>query len=137
MRKQEQRLWDNMRRHAPKGVWMQRVENLVGEGMPDVWVAPAAWVELKAPHLPKRSTTPLLGKDEGLRPAQINWHLKAAKSGVTSYVLIRDDQQNLYLLAGAHAAAMNSWPAEFVAEMSLARTWNGIWGVLLSCKQSP
>lgn len=130
MRKQEQRLWDSMRRHAPKSAWLQRIENLVVEGMPDVFVAPAAWVELKAPNLPKRSTTPLLGSQR-LRQAQVNWHLKAATKGMASYVLVRDDEQGLYLLAGAHADKINSWPATFAREMSLAREWSEVWDVLL------
>ena len=38
MRKAEQKVWDAMKRNAPKGIWMQRVENLAGDGMPDVYV---------------------------------------------------------------------------------------------------
>ena len=59
MRLKEQRLWDAMRKAAPKGVWLQRVENIVVDGMPDVYAVEteggACWVELKAPVRPKRA----------------------------------------------------------------------------------
>ena len=111
----EQRLYDAMRREAPRGAWLQRVENMVGAGMPDVLVTGhgrSAWVELKSVHRPARATTRWMG-DEGLRdPDQINWHLKFATYGLTSWVLANDDRGALLLLDGMHADQMNSWPLE-------------------------
>ena len=129
MRKAEQRLWDTMRRNKPVGVWAQRVENGVGEGMPDVLVAPDNWVELKAPTRPTRSSTPLLG-EASLRESQIGWHLKAANNLMSSYILIRDDKKGLYLVPGHVAAIINMMTVGELNTNSLASTWNGIWKVL-------
>lgn len=133
MRLKEQRLWDAMRKAAPKGVWLQRVENIVVDGMPDVYAVEteggACWVELKAPVRPKRATTRLLG-DEGLRPSQINWHLKAASMNQRTYVLIRDDKLELFLIEGKFATDMNDWPLSVVREASLAGDWPSIFEVL-------
>lgn len=131
MRKAEQRLWDTMRRRLPDAWWAQRVENIVGEGMPDVYVEPGhAWVELKAPRRPSRSTTPLLGSKEGLRSSQIAWHARAAALGVRSFVLVRDSEGELYLLPGGLAPDINTWTAEECARESVANHWEGVWEVL-------
>ena len=115
MRQKEQRLWDTFRRHlkeAPTPLWHQRVENTAMSGMPDVVVHTTRgnirWIELKAPNLPKRPTTPVLG-DEGLNIAQRNWHLKAASMNVRSYILVRVGDVP-YLVPGMYAAEINDWP---------------------------
>lgn len=129
MRKKEQRLWDSMKRNAPSKAWMIRVENLVGDGLPDVWVAPGIWVELKAPDRPARQKTPLLSK-YGLRPGQVNFHLKAATNGVKSFVLIRDDRNVIYMIPGQYAGHLNEMSAADVALLSVAGSWSEVWGVL-------
>jgi hypothetical protein len=134
MRKAEQRLWDTMRRRAPRELWLQRIENLVGEGVPDVYAA-GPWIELKAPHRPVRASTPLLGKKEGLRPAQIAWHAKASSVGVRSFILIRDDSGRLYLLPGALAEDVNGWTAAECDRESVANHWEGVWDVLWGAQQ--
>lgn len=110
MRLKEQRLWDSFKSNAPKDWWLQRVENVVLEGMPDVYVTlpgdRTCWIELKAPIRPKRNSTRLLGTD-GLRPSQINWHLKAATKAKPTYILVRDDQLALYLIPGELAKEAN------------------------------
>lgn len=130
-RLKEQRLWDTMRKAAPTGFWLQRVENVVGDGMPDVYCVEtgACWVELKAPARPKRASTRFLG-DEGLRPSQINWHLKAASKNQRTYVLIRDDKRELFLIEGKFATDMNDWPIDVMREASLADNWEAIFEVL-------
>jgi hypothetical protein len=134
MRKPEQKLWDVMKRVAPKTAWLQRVENIVAEGMPDVYVAgpeTECWVELKAVTRPKRSTTRLLG-NEGLRPSQINWHLKAATKSIASYILIRDDEKNLYLIEGKHAASINEWSLYTMEHLEIPKTWDSIFKALMN-----
>ena len=129
MRQREQRLWDAMRKAAPPHVWLQRIENVVGEGMPDVFVAAhgsSCWVELKAAIRPKRDTTPLLGSD-GLRLSQINWHIKAASVGLRTYVLIRDDKRALYLVP---AHDLNARSSSEIENQSFAHTWHGIFAEL-------
>lgn len=130
MRRQEQRLWDTMKRRAPGGWWLQRFENAVGVGMPDVYVVPGgAWVELKAPDRPMRADTALLGP-QGLSQPQINWHLKAASYGIPTYILIRDSENALHLIEGRYAEEVNYWNVQQCDEMSVANHWEGIWEVL-------
>lgn len=131
MRFKEQRLWDTMKRNAPSDFWLQRIENVAVEGMPDVYVvcAEPCWVELKAPTAPKRPTTRLLG-NEGLRPAQINWHLKVASMGVRSFILIRDDAAHLYLIPGPFAQLVNDMTIPELQKISIADTWQKVFEVL-------
>lgn len=134
MRLKEQKVWDSMKRNAPKtGVVMERIENVVGDGIPDVLVGvrPERWtfVELKAAICPKRSSTPLMGKD-GLRPSQVNWHIKAASLQLPSWVLIRDDQMNLYLIPGKLAADMNDYTMSECRQHSAASNWKEIFEVI-------
>ena len=102
-------------RLAAKGrrVWVQRVENIVVDGTPDVLlIAPCGrhvWVELKVATRPKRATTPVLGA-RGMRQEQINWHEKAALMCVETYILIRDDEAELYLIPGELAGSVNKMP---------------------------
>lgn len=123
MRKPEQRLWDSMRKNRPADVWLERVENLVGDGMPDVAVVCAgAWVELKAAKLPKRPTTKVMGKD-GLRQSQKNWHKDAAQHGVPCYTLLRDDKRQLYLIPAKHSDDVNEMTQSELAAASVADNW--------------
>lgn len=123
MRKAEQRLWDTFRRNGTDGLWMQRVENVVRAGMPDVFIGGSgAWVELKAPIAPKRKNTRLLG-EAGLNIDQINWHLKACTKGIRSYVLIRDSEKRLFLIPGKYAAVMNEMSVGELVEINLCNNW--------------
>jgi len=129
MRLPEQRLWDRMRAAlVPMGVLLKRIENLVGEGMPDVVAAcrgQVTFIELKAVRLedvPTRARTPLLGKQAGLSPEQRNWHMGWTRAGCPTLIIIgigleivaidgrRADAVNTLSLAELRAEAMaNSW----------------------------
>lgn len=126
MRKKEQLLWDAMRRALKRELWMERVENVVVAGMPDIYIAACGgksrWVEMKAVVRPKRDTTRYLG-DEGLNVDQINWHLLAAKKQVRSYVLVRDDHKDLRMVSGAHAATLNDLSIIEFDKLAVARSW--------------
>ena len=134
MRKTEQRVWDSMKRNMPSRMWMRRIENEVGEGEADVWIGMSGrqvWVELKAAKLPARATTRVMG-DDGLRLSQINWHLKMASLGLETWVLIRDDNMQLYLLPGALADKMNDMCVADLMVHSEAADWEGIEKCLLN-----
>ena len=105
---------------------MQRVENLAGDGMPDVYVE-AYWVELKAGKMPKRSTT-RLQYSEGVRQSQVNWHLKAVTRDVVSYVLIRIEQamSEPLLISGVWADKINDFTWAEAVNASVARGWEEI-----------
>lgn len=136
MRKPEQKVYDTMKKNAPTTAWLQRVENIVGEGMPDVYVSgpeSRCWVELKAAKQPVRGTTRLLGA-KGLRQSQINWHLKAQTKNIRTYILIRDDAGNLYLIDGKHAASVNEWSIYTMGHLDYSdckRTWDDIFKELM------
>ena len=135
MRKAEQKVWDAMRRAAPPEAWLQRVENLVADGMPDVYCAGGrreAWVELKAARLPKRATT-RLQMGEGVRQSQVNWHLKATSKGVQSFILIRVEERRSepLLIVGWLAQLVNDFTYDEAREAALAIGWRGIFNLLL------
>ena len=134
MRTAEQQLWDTMKRNAPADFWLQRIENGVAVGMPDVFAAAKDatwqhWIELKAPKRPARATTKLLAK-YGVSQNQINWHLKAAIYEISSWILIRDSVGALFLIPGKHAWACNDWDAVDMATNSFADTWPRIFEAL-------
>lgn len=134
MRQREQRLWDAMKRNAPKGIWLQRIENAVGVGIPDVLAVGRGrgvdvWIELKAPISPRRSSTRLMG-DEGARPSQIGWHLKAAVYGVESYFLIKSSGGGLYLIDGAEARNVNELTETELTEQSKIKNWSELWRII-------
>jgi hypothetical protein len=112
-----------------------RVENVVGDGTPDVnyggWLA-EGWLELK--HLddwPARSTTPV---DHGLTREQALWARRRCRAGCRSDILIRVGRE-VYLFAGRDALALvNDKPnrAEFI-ERALFVGWPSIMEYLKGC----
>lgn len=132
MRKNEQRLWDSFKRNAPARLWLQRVENLVGEGMPDVYVGSSGkWVELKAASkIPARARTPLLGAD-GMRPSQVAWHARAAETSAAtrSYILIRTPEMELLMIPGREAGVVNLMSLGELRERSVIKadpSWEAV-----------
>lgn len=136
MRKKEQLLWDALKRNAPESLWLQRVENVVGEGMPDVYVGSSGkWIELKSPgKVPVRKTTPLLGTQEGLRISQVNWHIKNASipTAKESFILIRTVSKELLLLPGRIASVVNasSLNGLRMAKLNVTSEWREIMELL-------
>jgi hypothetical protein len=132
MRKPEQRVWDSMRRSRPADVLIERVENQLIAGMPDVHYVcrnGAGWIELKAAVVPVRPTTPLLGKG-GLSQEQINWHIKYSQFGGVSFVLVRYDVGGIFLVDGRKAPVLNDMPLMEMADHTLANSWGGVFNVL-------
>lgn len=129
MRKAEQKVWDAMRRANLKRetpLWLQRVENLMGDGMPDVY-AGGPWIELKAGRLPKRATT-RIQYSEGLRQSQVNWHKKAWSKGVASYVLVRVEERKSEpcLVLGLYADKINDWTWDELSRYAKRVGWSAI-----------
>ena len=137
MRQAEQKVWDAMKRGAKKvpALWLQRVENIAGDGMPDVHAAHDAiesWVELKAAKMPARSTTKLQ-MSEGLRQSQINWHLKAQSKGLRTYILVRIEgmEREPMLINGSWAKEFNDYIYADAVAASVARGWPDIFEELM------
>lgn len=103
-RKPEQLAYDALKRACDRhtGLWLQRIENTAGTGMPDILLCPRhckpVFVEMKTAKQPKRG-----GKLQGLkiRQSQINWFLKATEYRIMAFVLVRIEMQK-----GAHEWAL-------------------------------
>jgi hypothetical protein len=136
MRLPEQRLWDRMRGAlVPEGVLLKRIENLVGEGMPDVVAAcrgRVTFIELKALRLedvPVRSRTPLLGKQAGLSPEQRNWHLGWNRAGCPTLILVGVGLE-IVAISGLRADAVNTLSLAELRSESVANSWQSLRQVL-------
>jgi len=132
MRKPEQKLWDRMRRALIGRVRLERIENIVTSGMPDVLSTcdHVAFVELKAVVSPPvRDTTRLLG-EKGLSIEQRNWHLDFARWGGCSYVLIGIGVSHLFMISGRHADLINYMTIDELKKHSVASNWNDVCVVL-------
>lgn len=112
MRKPEQRLWDRMRAALSNKVRLERIENIVAVGTPDVLVAVdgrVTLVELKvAESFPKRPNTRVLG-DKGLSQDQKNWHKDWYSWGCRSLVVIGVGTKHLYAVPGRLADDVNGY----------------------------
>lgn len=109
----ESRLWSTMSARLTPDFWAIRVENLLGSGMADVWLASyltrdSGWVELKAPRTPKREASRIVGASHPLMVDQENFHLKCARTGIPSWILIRDyPNHGLFLVPGGRCSEVN------------------------------
>lgn len=68
----------------------ERVENGLGAGMPDVnycFVGIEGWIELKAPEIPARESTQLMGED-GINVDQASWFMRQRAAGGRAYLLV-------------------------------------------------
>lgn len=110
MRKPEQRLWDNMRNALGGKFYLERHENAVGFGRPDVDVmyrGVTLPVELKArENYPARTTTPILGSAHGLNLNQRNWWLTWYRCGGCGYIIIRVEH-DLYCVPASVTEVVN------------------------------
>jgi hypothetical protein len=131
----EQRLWDRFRRNsAAAGLLLNRVENLVGVGDPDVETIAVGGVvtklELKAiEEPPKRATTPLLGEKRGLSIEQRNFMLNWIGLGGRGYVLIGvgvGHEAEQHLMHGSYAEIINRWTLAEVRAHAVASDWRAI-----------
>lgn len=92
MRKPEQKLWDRMRNALKGKVYLERIENIVHPGRPDVdsmWDGIVLPIELKVVEsYPKRSSSPVLGKNKGLNQNQLNWWLEWQSWGGFGFIVV-------------------------------------------------
>ncbi len=91
MRKTEQKLWDRMRNALKGKIYLERVENIVNPGCPDVdamWEGIVLPIELKALEVyPKRRSTSVLGR-KGLNRNQLNWWLNWRRWGGSGFIVV-------------------------------------------------
>lgn len=129
MRRPEQRLWDRFRNAAKGHLRLERVENIVTVGMPDVLSlskGAVAWVELKSALVyPARNTTAVLG-NKGLSIEQRNWHNDWARWGGKSYLLVGVASTDVYLIGGQQSDAVNTFTREELEKHALANDWSSV-----------
>lgn len=138
MRKTEAKLWDRLRpRLAAHRIYAERIENVVGEGTPDLHTAHhgangpfAAWIELKAVECwPARDTTPVMGSRTQIRKAQRVWHHKYTLSGGKSYLLLGVGAQHVYLIRGCDILECDRWTRPELAACAVSG-WDAILATL-------
>lgn len=136
MRKTEQKLWDRLRSNLGKHVRLERVENVVTVGMPDVIAvccSKVVWIELKAvEEYPARKATPILGEAKGLSIHQRNWHIDWARWGGVSIVLVGVGSNDIYALRGRDADSINQYTKDDMYSWALAADWNNLKDFLCS-----
>jgi hypothetical protein len=131
MRKQEQRLWDRMRaaKVTVPNVRLERIENLVGVGTPDVIAlrsGQVTWVELKSvDDFPAKAATRVLGA-KGLSTAQRNWHYEWYAHEGRSIVLVGVGSSNIYAIPGFLADAVNGMSRIDLEKYSIAQSWTDL-----------
>lgn len=120
---------------------INRVENLIVPGMPDVNCCFKGvgefWIEIKTPTEPVRESTPLMGSNHKLEQVQINWHLQQHQCGGKSYVLV-DTDKSLILFPGHMVEDFNKLTVkQMIAESYFyapkpmdKRKWNKLKSVL-------
>lgn len=127
-----------MRAGVQPSCFTQRIENGVGDGVPDIWLCSrengrGAWVELKyRPCPPARPSTPIFTGSYGLRAEQVAWIYSRASTGAAIYVLgqCADD---VWLMHGRYARDLAGMTAD---DLVLTADWYGSarrtdWGGML------
>ena len=70
---------------------LERIENVVGVGTPDVNYCiegMEGWIEIKSPTTPKRKGTPLFGSNHKLSQDQKNWFKRQCNAEGNGFILI-------------------------------------------------
>lgn len=107
-------LRDGIMRTVPSYALLERVENGVGVGTADVnYVIRGVegWIELKAPVLPKRRSSPVLTGACQLNPEQVNWHMRRAALGGRTFIFV-SAQPYRWLVDGVRAKEINNWDTD-------------------------
>ena len=120
--KPEQRGYQWLRKHITPPSRVDRIENLMVLGMPDVNIklvnCPEFWVEIKAPNEPVRTTTPLIGgRNHGVSQDQKNWFLRQHKARGHAFFLLCTNKRTL-LVPGLYADELNSMTLAQVRQVS-------------------
>lgn len=134
MRKTEQRLWDRMRAKAVEPrVRLERIENLVSVGSPDVIAiknGQVTWIELKAVEtFPAKADTRVLGA-KGLSVAQRNWHYQWYANDGASLILIGVGPGIIYAIHGFLADGVNEMSRGELEKHSVAKDWVALFDYL-------
>ncbi len=100
---------------------LDRVENVVGTGMPDVngcFEGYEFWIETKQPDEPKREGTALFASNHPVSQDQKNWMLKQINAGGNAFFYIVTDNWRL-LVHGMHADKLNEMTVGQIGRISI------------------
>lgn len=130
----EQKVWDAMRNAIGHSVRLERIENRVGTGRPDVdalYAGRFTPIELKAVPAgwPVRESTPVLPAGKGMRVAQLNWHLDWRRWGGRSLIVVgvnKGRAREVFVFDGAIADDLNALPQQGFFVRSAAVGWDGL-----------
>lgn len=130
----EQKVWDAMRNSIGHAVRLERIENRVGSGRPDVdtlYAGRCVPVELKAVPAgwPARDSTPVLPKGKGVRLAQRNWHLDWRRWGGRSLIVVgvfEGYERQVFVFEGRIADNINEMTRNDFITQSAAQGWSGL-----------
>lgn len=126
----ESGLWNTIRKNlkGTPGLHMERIENVVGVGTPDVNIChegKEAWVELKLIRsFPKRSTTPV--RIPHFKEEQLYWIQERAKAGGRAWLFVQVQGEGYFLFGPETAAQI--FRGELTQEewwMEAYKTWSG------------
>ena len=96
----EAQFWKTLKKNLPKNWFVNRIENRIGGGVPDVYICIdgySIWLELKVTKTHRVSVS----------PHQIAWHYSLSQSKGTSFYLVKAlSSSNLYLFDGAHGRGL-------------------------------
>lgn len=142
-RKPEQRLWDRHRGNNPADIRLERIENVAGNGTPDVLAifkgktnititnrGRVTWIENKVIDFPKRAG----GRIQFIHPPTIdqrNWHLDWQQSFGNSIFLVGvQGSRAMFAVSGAYADSILSFTVERLAgfEVDWDRLADGLRG---------
>lgn len=134
MRKKEQRLWDRMREAIGLQARLERIENAVGVGRPDVDALVRnggfAPVELKAIKAwPARPGTPVLGRD-GLSLKQRNWLLDWGNWGGRAFIVVGVGPRDVFIFGHADHDRLNGFNTGQFRAAALGTSWQELLDLL-------
>jgi hypothetical protein len=117
MRFPEQKLWDRLRKNMTRDKYpqlrLERIENSVGDGTPDLHCIArgrVSWLELKTVDtFPTRTYGPVLSRSSGggLSIDQKNWHLDYRKCGGRVATLLDVETDYYFLIDGQYSDTAN------------------------------
>jgi hypothetical protein len=114
-----------LKANLPKGRdRLDRVENVVVNGMPDINFCSEGvecWIEQKSPKEPVRKTTKLFGSNHKVSQDQMNWFMRQTKAEGNAYFLIVTDKRWM-LIGGEHADRINEMTVEQLMAVALWQT---------------
>ena len=96
----EAQFWNTLKKNLPKNWFVNRIENRIGGGVPDVYICidgKSLWLELKVTKTHRVSVS----------PHQIAWHYSLSQSkGISFYLVKTLSSSNLYLFDGVHGRGL-------------------------------